>query len=496
MTVVRKVTLALSAISIARFLSVSLLQLLNPVDLIFESPTWNTALLLHKGVNIYSPQTYDAPPFNLNIYTPLYFTLVSILPGFSQSPLMVGRMVSLLFVVGCIAVLVSTPAPKNRLQMGLIGTAWLLLFTPVLVNGAFFRMEFMALFFSLCAVACLRSEPSNSKLVLAAALFAFLGVMSKQTYIAAPVACFIYLFWSYRRQAFRFAAFFCLLLGVTFACFYRYSGEGFFWSIIVAPRFPLGFDWFTYNLDYMLTPAFVALVGLSAAACYSILVSSKARQSSSGAPRPGLLNAVYYVTSWVWVFASIGKVGASTNYFIEPLFASVWLLLMWIDAQEEDWPARRICHYGLVLLPLVFGADVLITRQEPHYLLTPTLNRPERFQRIKREMESLGIPSSPRVLNLAQTTHSLSVGWDLYLNDPVLYMLLWRNGGLSNRSLLAAIDDGYFDLVALPRGSRPQWEVPQSAPLQQIYGKVFERYQLKAEVTFAYYVRRSKAGAP
>jgi hypothetical protein len=486
MTIIKKWTVALSLISIGRFLWVSVTQVLYPVDLIFESPTWNTARLLHKGINIYSAQTYDAPPFNLNIYTPLYFVLVSFMPGFSHAPLAVGRMVSLFFALASAALLIVTTASRNRMQMGLIGVGWLFLFTPVLVNGAFFRMEFMALFFSACAVAALRRAPLNSKATAIAALFAFFSVMSKQTYIAAPVACFIYLLWSNLRQAFRFAALFCLFLGFSFFCFYQFIGEDFFWSILVAPRNPLRLDLFMSNLGYMFTPSFFVLVGLSAAACYGIL--------RSAASRPGLLNAVYFLTSWTWLFASLGKIGATTNYFIEPLFASVWLLLTWIDAQEEHWQARPICRYALVLLPLALTADALITRNEPHYLRPPAQNTPERFQMIKREMESLNIPSSPRVLNLVLTTHSLSVGWDLYLNDPILYPVLWNTGTLSNRSLLAAIDDGYFDLIALPRGSRPRPEPRQLTPVQQVYQHVFDRYQLKSESTFAYYLPRNPRG--
>jgi hypothetical protein len=494
-SVIRKWTLVLALISIGRFLSVSLLQVLYPVDLIFESPTWNTALLLHRGVNIYSTQTYDAPPFNLNLYTPLYFAVVSIIPGFSQAPLVVGRTVSLFFAFCCLAVLIVTTSRKNRLPMGVIGIGWLLLFSPVLVNAAFFRMEFMALFFSACAVGVLRTG-ATSKIIVAAAFFSCLAVMSKQTSVAAPVACFIYLLWNNRRQGFQFAVFFSLLLGLCLFYLYRSSGEGFLWSILVAPKQPLRFEWFTYNLGYMSTPSFFALLGLSAAAFYAILASLKTRGSSSGATRPDLLNAVYYLTSWVWLFASIGKLGASTNYFIEPLFASVWLLLIWVDTQKQDLPAPRIYRYALILLPLVFTADAFITRKEPHYLLTPTLNSPERFQRIKQEMESIGVPASPKILNLGQATHSLSVGWDLYLNDPVLYMLLWNNGVLSNRSLLKTIDEGYFDLIAVPAAVRRQPKAQQLRPMQEIFQRVFERYELKSELTFDYYVPRRKSGFP
>lgn len=484
MTAVRKCTLALALISIGRFLSVSVLQLLHPVDLIFESPTWNTAVLLHRGVNIYSAQTYDAPPFNLNIYTPLYFALVSTIPGFSQSPLLIGRMVSLLFAIGSAAVLIATAAPKNRLHMGVIGVGWVLLFSPVLVNGAFFRMEFMALFFTACAIASLRTELLGSKATALAALFAVLSILTKQTYFTAVLACFIYLGWRDFRQAFRFAGIVSLLLGISLGFLYWYGGEGFLWSILVAPRNPFTFAGFLYNVRYMLTPSFVVLFGLSAAAGYAIF---KSVTKQSGA-RSGLLNAIYCLISWIWLLASVGKIGATTNYFIEPLFASVWLLMTWVDAQDEDWAARRVCRYALILLPVVFAADILITKDEPRYLLPRPLNSQQRFERIKREIESLNIATSPKILNLAQATHSLSVGWDLYLNDPILYSVLWDTAKLSNRPLMTAIDNGYFDIIALPAGSRPLSASGQLSAAQQVYQEVFARYALKSESTFSYYI--------
>src|SRR5262249_20460872 len=156
---------------------------------------------------------------------------------------------------------------------------------------------------------------------------------------------------------------------------------------LVAPRNPSTFAGFLYNFRYMLTPSFVVLFGLSAAAVYAILKSTT-RQSGA---RTGSLNAIYCLISWIWLLASVGKIGATTNYFIEPLFASVWLLMTWADTQDEDWAARRACRYALILLPIVFAADILITKDEPRYLFPRPLNSQQRFERIKREIEGLNI---------------------------------------------------------------------------------------------------------
>jgi hypothetical protein len=281
-----------------------------------------------------------------------------------------------------------------------------------------------------------------------------------------------------------------LLLGISFYCIDRWSGGGFLWSILVAPRNPLSLDWFVGNMVSMQTPSFFTLLILSSVACFALMKPSGNEHLQ---PTWAQLNAIYFFTSWGWLLASIGKVGANPNYFIEPLYASVWLLLTWIDRQPETWTKGWKPRYALILLPLVLASDAFITRKEPYYLF-PGLNQVANFQKIKGEMESLKIPSAPKILNLAYPFHSLSVGWDLYLNDPFLYSLLWNTGTLSNRSMLYAIDQNYFDLIVLRKGAGRKY-IPQNPnPSDQVLQKIFERYELNAEETFAYYTRRTGPG--
>jgi hypothetical protein len=108
-------------------------------------------------------------------------------------------------------------------------------------------------------------------------------------------------------------------------------------------------------------------------------------------------------------------------------------------------------------------------------------------------MQSLKIPPSPKILNLAEPHHALSVGWDLYLNDPILYAVLWNTRALSNRSILAAIDQGFCDLIVLNKGWRPDRDPTDLTPFQKIYREIYDRYELKAELTFDYYVPRVRS---
>jgi len=280
------------------------------------------------------------------------------------------------------------------------------------------------------------------------------------------------------------------LIGISFYWLNAGSGGGFLWSTLVAPQAPVSLDWYRQNISEMRTPAFLVLLLLSSLACYFLM---KVRVKTTELIESGelwrcRLSAIYFLTSWIWLVVSIGRVGTYPNYFIEPLLASIWVLSTWVDRQGRDWTSRRICQYMLAILPVIFAWEVVTTKDGRHLVL-PEMHPPHLYKNIRAEMENLGIPPSPKILNLVDHRISLSVGWDLYVNDTFWYAILWNSRTLSNQSMIAAIDHGYFDLVALERGTRPKY-IPEPTPLGEIHQKIFARYEFKTDGTFAYYVRR------
>jgi hypothetical protein len=71
---------AVVALAAPRVLTATVAQLWAPFDLTLEVPTVNTILLLRQGVDVYARETFDAPPFNLLLYTPAYHYLVALVP--------------------------------------------------------------------------------------------------------------------------------------------------------------------------------------------------------------------------------------------------------------------------------------------------------------------------------------------------------------------------------------------------------------------------------
>lgn len=481
--------------SILRFASISADQLRYRGDIVFESPGVQTALLIHRGVDPYSKSVYDAPPFNLTLYPPLYFAAVSAAPGFLQSPFVTGRVVSLGFALCAAALLIWPLRSKERFLFGLIGIGWFFMFSPVWTNAAFFRMETMALFWSAAGLAVLLRYPPTLTVICAAAVLECLAVLTKQSYIAAGLTCAIYLLRRSPARAARFSLMTGGIVGAVVWVLNHQSGGGFLWCILKAPQNPLRGWRFVENWLEIDTAAFNVLLALSVFACGSMIRSSN-RQSSEARSEEDWrerLIILYFLVSWVILIAGIGKLGASTNYFIEPLYASIWVVLIWAARRADS--SKKALGIGLACIAAALFWDVAMSRNDPAIRLEDRRPTYEECQAVRSEVERLGPPASPKILNLATNRVSLIAGWDLYLNDPFLYAILWNSGTLPPQSMLDSLEQGFFDVVILERGARPEL-IPRPSPLGEIYMKIFERYEFKSEGMFAYYVRRRPAGSP
>ena len=465
-------------------------HIVHPVDLLNESTFLNTVLLIRRGVNIYSPETFDGPPFHLTLYTPLYFALVSIVHAWSDNPFLMGRMVSLIFLMASLAAMSLTFGPQKRWWLGAVAAGWILLLPPFRVYAPYFRMDTTALFFSIASVSLLYANSTSSRNTCLAAALAAMSVLSKQSFFCSGAACILYLFCVDRRRGLLFAAVFFSIVGLAFYGLQTQSGGGFLWCVAKAPRNPISSAWFLETWDTVTTPSLILLILLSGIAC-RWAVRHAAGSSSDPPAKPILLLAIYYLAGWIWLMASVGKLGAHLNYFIEPLFASVWLLAACVDRMDGDGCRRRPIRMAMAFLPLFFAWDAVYSRSNEFCSLVKA-HPPAGYQRVKSEIEALGVSSNPKVLGLAIDRLALSVGWDLYVNDVYLYRLLWNTGVLSNRSILRSLDQRYFDVILLEKGTRPE-TISNPTPIGQIYMKIFERYEFKSEATFACYLPRHPA---
>jgi hypothetical protein len=198
------VVAGLLTLATARVSEVATLHLGASFDLALERPGANTILLLRQGVPIYSPDTYDAPPFNLTIYTPAYHYLVAWLPA-GSSPFTTGRVVATVFMLLAAATLLLAASGLPG-RIAALGAAGFFLCVPVVTAYVMVaRQDPMALFLSALAVG-LVARSTRRSVIVAAALVAALAILTKQSYVAAAVACTVYLWWRDRRAGLTFLA--------------------------------------------------------------------------------------------------------------------------------------------------------------------------------------------------------------------------------------------------------------------------------------------------
>jgi hypothetical protein len=274
---------------------------------------------------------YPAPldvPLTVTAYPPLYYTVVGYLQRMAgDSSYAVGRLVSAAAMLGS-AVLIawSVRSVVGRwwpalLAMGLFLTQNL----TVLLWAPAHRVDALALFLSLLGIVF-----ASARHVPAAALALMLAAFAKQTYVAAPIAVCVAL-WPCRRALLTFLGLFAGGLLVAGAASTALLGGWVAWHTIVANANPLDFEYFAAQFGAFLQ--FNALPLCLAAGAFALRERSGER-----------VWRAYFVATCVLTLVTIGKIGASSNYWLE-LTAAVAVLIGMYAGRLADDP-RMHAPYG------------------------------------------------------------------------------------------------------------------------------------------------------
>lgn len=444
-----------------RFAIVSSAQLTAPFDLLYETAAYATVEVIDAGLNPYARLVYDAPPFVLTMYTPTYYYLVSALPAHEGNVFFAGRLLSLVAtLVAALCLLIASG--RASWSIGVVAVGLFFALWPVSQWAAYVKSDTTALAFSALGVAALHLSRGRAWLLALAALSCVVAISCKQSYIAASAAGALFLLFRDRRSFAIFAAW-GAALGLGFLAYATQNwGPGFWFSTVTATGQEI-------TLSYALTiaglsgPKPLLVIVLGIATLLAVLASR--REGLEVVKRSPYL--VYAATSCFVCGATLGKMGSSTNYLIEPWLA----LLMWTAFALSDLPksalARPLAALAVVALLLASIADLTGARELEYSWLDPVLNeRRERFyDQLREEVESLGF-ENPKVLSffiwdaeedleIFAQSKTYQITDQVILNDAFLYRLLWESGALEIESLVAAIRGKAFDLIITPRDMRP-----------------------------------------
>jgi hypothetical protein len=285
-------------------------------------------------------------PFVVSNYPPLFAAISALLvPIFGES-LAAVRSVAILSTLlnASLVAGIIYRGSRDKVASAACGAAYL---GSIFVYqwGAWGRVDATAIAFSLTAILAMQLLPHRRGLCLAACC-CLLSVYTKQTQWAAPLAISVWLLW--RGEVRRFLGFAALLGGLGGLVFVVMNavvtrGE-FFRHLVVynalpyAPRALLG-----YWRAFVATHGILVSVGL----CYA--VASVVRRRSS-------LPVLYFWASAILTVA-VGRAGASSNYFLELIAASLILCgLCWGELARRGDYASLLVPGALVVQMLWFWA--------------------------------------------------------------------------------------------------------------------------------------------
>ncbi len=305
-------------------------------------------------------------------YTPLFHLTTRVVNHFTGNLLVAGRLTSILSLVGiCFVGALLTarvlPAGRDRFArlIGSLAAGTLVFTTPIWYWACLMRVDALAIFLSVCGIALFVAARRQRALGFLAFVFFVAAVYTKQTSLAAPAACFILALIEKPRYALQLMVFSVTLgLGVLFML--QTATDGLFLRHII-----------TYNqnpyhltglLDKLRRHAAPIVVPLFFATVFpfALLYRRMGRRwgrfetirlmlSRSEFERCVLIAGLYFLFAAVLAVATISKVGAYDNYYLEADVAMCLLsglFLGWLIRRDSFHRGRKQLVLQMVVIVL------------------------------------------------------------------------------------------------------------------------------------------------
>jgi hypothetical protein len=483
--VISAVTLfALHRLSIEAFEHLSI-----PYDLAIESHNLATVKAIQSGERIYDESFYGDVPFIITIYNPLYHWLTASLPQHKSNPFFTGRLISLMATILILFLILFPGYSKNRpnlLPASFLAMAWILLIPTFFVGTIYLHPDMLGVLFSGIAMITI-AKPTNILRVFLASLFGVLAFATKQNFICATAASFLFLAFSNFRKAVLFGAISLCLYSAFFILMTKTWGDGYWFSAFISvSKHPnlLHLTWLRIG-NLLKEPLFSLLLVCDLASISYTAWRHKKRLSDSP-------YSIYVELTAIVPLFALGKIGGEESYYVEFMFASVlWLVFFLRQFYKES--ARKFGLPFLLVFVIILGFQLRIEKPGDFFLTQVPTNRyfrnnvPEKFAEEIADIK-------PRNKNfLFINTHVMApFSEKIFLNDPYNYWLMWKFGILDPEPMIQALDKKYFSLI-LYRGSYDPYYIPAMHPLiaspaaMRIYEAIQANYHLRKVGMFSYF---------
>jgi hypothetical protein len=426
-----------------------------PVEFMYgESIVLDLTRRVARGEPLYpSP---DHLPLVVTAYTPIYYLLVGNLQRLFGDSYLPGRVVSIVSTVGAaLALALSVGWLGKRWQGALLAAGFFLTQNmTVLLWGPLHRVDLLALFLTLSGLALVTVGRAR----VAAVLFV-MAVLTKQSYLVAPLAVLVSL-WPDRREMLWFGGIFAVCLGGAVAVASWLTDGWFLWHTVLANANPFDLD----NLRAMLD-AFLHFNGVPLLAAAMLFTVPS---------RPGERLWRCYFVGTLLTLPGFGKVGASSNYWLEVTAATAACIGLLSDRLITHPDARARFTEG-VLAVLVAGSLLIpITGYQSVTRETLELIPERNVAGLRGQFDLAPVVAAEHGAVLTDEPALAVAAGQPVAYEFVIFDLLATQGHWDERPIVEAIEAKRFSLVILtsPVDGPPEdrrWTLPLIAALTSSY---------------------------
>lgn len=424
---------------------------------------FSVATHMAEGNGIYL-DTAEPPYIGAN-YAPFYYVFnAAAIRLFGQSA-MYGSLLSLLATLGLSGlVFVVVKGKTGDKYAGLVSALFLLSLGPVYTWGAAYKADMTAVALGMLGYYLLSKERPRPVL---AAVILLLAFFTKQTMVTSFLAGATYLgLRAFRNQpqgwshAVRFAIAAGGLGAAAFALFNSMSDEQMFKHVVT---FNLQDIWLDQTLYALLVYFRSHIIILAVAVAAGIGALSKNIEGWS----------IYFFIAFAGMVASVGKVGAYNNYFIESL--TIVCILFGFGLARWRRGRLSIVLQILTILQLALLAHIPFYA-EPAY--TPRFEDQIIGRRLVERLSSLHDPI------LAENVAWLvNANRPVTLDDPFLFSQLAAAGRWDQSNFVDMIDRQLFSLVLLefdPYHGEAGYHLQRFTP--EMLGAILDNYRLSEQI--------------
>ncbi len=466
----------LRLLAFAAALAGGALFLVNAADLVrrevpgdyVEGVVLSAQRTVAAGTSAFDPAGWKALPWRINLYGPVQYQLGAwaLRAGGDVSSLRPGRLLSLLAIALALAALWRLMRQGLRLPAGasVFGLLVPLGYLPVLVFAPQNRVDTLAVALSLAGLALAAEERRGTN--VAAGLLFVVAVFTKPTAIAAPAAV---LLWLLSKRRWRDAGLLVATCGVA----------GLVWLALLSATSHGGFlQSMGFNGATPFAPGgFVKAAQIALAAAPVPILAGLALGWLGSREGVGRLLAGYFLLALFLALATVGKVGANLNYFIEPGLALAPLAAL-------AWHLWGRTTAGAAVAVAALASMLAWSAPRVAWELRG------RTERLVAERRLAPLLAGKSVLTM-EVSSVFRAGGTPVLNDPCIFAYLARAKRWDESGLVAALRSHRIDLVladtdvAVPDPVFSNWspevrrEVTESYRLSAVYGPGLYLYEPK-----------------